>query len=180
MNNAYIVYFLTAFLLIGSLAFPSNSYSGTLGKRLQFEGNFATAFQGDAGYNFNLNYAPRLPGNWDKTIAVGAFWQWTFNGDEFRGTGDNTNLSKLGGELRLQKPFFNDSFVPYVKAEAGWLRFDNSRTEDKFAAGPGAGFNFWLNRSLGFGAEVNTVFVASNDNLEDQITTFMAGPRVRF
>lgn len=180
MKKIYVLSALIAFLLILSVAFPVKSYSASLDNRLQFEGSFATALEGDAGFNLNMNYTPKLPGFWDRTVAVGAFWQWTFDGDEFGGPGDDTDVSKLGGELRLQKAFLNNSLVPYIKAEAGWLRFDNGRSEDKFAAGPGFGINFWITEGFGFGSEFNTVFVADSGVFEDQITTMMAGPRVRF
>lgn len=171
---------LIAFLLLLSVAFPVKTYSQGLDNRMQFEGSFATAFKGDAGFNFNMNYTPHLPGVLDRTLAIGAFWQYTFDGDEFTAAGNGTDLSKLGGEIRLQKAFLNNTLVPYIKAEAGWLRFENSRTEDKFAAGPGFGVNYWISEGFGFGSELNTVFVNDSGVFEDQITTMMAGPRVRF
>lgn len=179
MNKVYTLSALLGLLMIISAAFPTNADSRALDNRLQFEGSFATALEGDAGFNLNMNYAPKLPGIWDRTVAVGAFWQYTFNGDEFGGAGE-TDLSKLGGEIRLQKAFLNNSLVPYIKAEAGWLRFDNGISEDTFAAGPGFGVNYWVSDSFGFGSELNTVFVEDSGVFEDQITSMIVGPRVRF
>lgn len=179
MKKLYALTAILGFLMAISVALPSKSYSASLDNRLQFEGSFATALEGDAGFNLNMNYAPHLPGIWDRTISVGAFWQYTFDGDGFGGTGE-TDLSKVGGELRLQKAFLNNSLVPYIKAEAGWLRFDNGVSEDVFAAGPGFGINYWISEGFGFGSELNTVFVEDSGVFEDQITSMIVGPRVRF
>ncbi len=180
MKKLYVLSALVGFLLILSVALPAKSYSAGLDNRLQFEGSFATALEGDAGFNLNMNYEPKLPGVWDRTVAVGAFWQWTFDGDEIGAAGSSTDVSKVGGEVRLQKAFLNNSLVPYIKGEAGWLRFDNGISEDKFAAGPGFGVNYWITNGFGFGSEFNTVFVEDSGIFEDQITTVMVGPRVRF
>lgn len=161
------------------LAYAVPSYAMQLDQRLQFEPNFATSLSGDAGYRVGLNYAPHIPGELDRVFAVGAFWQWTFDG-EYQGFADDTHLSQLGGEVRMQKAFLNNSLVPYIKAEASWLRFDNGVSEDKFGIGPGFGVNYWINEGFGFGSELTTIFVNNSGPIESQITTLMVGPRARF
>ncbi len=90
-----------------------------------------------------MNYAPPLPGALDHAVAIGAFWQWTFNADNLeRVGGSSPNAMKLGGEIRLQKAFLNDSLVPYIKGEVEWVRFDNDESINKFGVGPGFGINF--------------------------------------
>lgn len=180
MRKVFISSFFLTLCTVFSVVSFGQEPTGPLDGRLQIEGSFATALEGDAGFNFNVNYAPQLPGSLDRILAIGAFWQWTFNGDDFEGIGSDANLLKLGGEIRLQKGFFHNSIVPYIKAEAEWLRFDNSESEDKFGIGPGFGINFWTTPTFGFGSELNTVFVVDNGDLDDQITTLMVGPRIRF
>lgn len=173
MKNIYILFVLSLITTFGASAVGQERW---LNDRLQLEGSFATTFNDDAGYNLNLNYTPSLPGALDGAVSLGAFWQWTFEADELSNDAD---IMKLGGELRLQKAF--GSLVPYVKGEAGWIRFDNGSSVDKFGIGPGAGLNFWLTHNFGFGAEANTVFIFDRDDAPDkQITTFLVGPRIGF
>ncbi len=178
--------FALALLALGfvfPLASPSFGQQDWLTHRFQLEGSFATLFNGDAGYNLNLNYSPPLPGELDKVVSIGGFWQWTFDADNLIDEvgGENPDVMKLGGEIRFQKAF--SSFVPYVKGEASWVRFDADfvSSVDKFGIGPGAGLNFWIARNVGLGAEVNTVFLFDRDDSpKKQLTTFMVRPRIRF
>ncbi|HEX3033753.1 MAG TPA: hypothetical protein VHT73_01300 [Thermodesulfobacteriota bacterium] len=175
-----IIPMLVAFgLVLGASSSFAQYMERGLGNRLQLEGSFATTFNDDYGYNVNLNYAPPLPGVLDGVVSIGPFWQWTFEADEIE---EDANIMKLGGEIRIQKAI--GAFVPYIKAEASWVRFDNSDTVDSFGWGPGAGINFWITHSFGFGAEVNTAFICCfGDDApggNDQITTFLVGPRIGF
>jgi len=144
--------------------------------RFQLEGNLATTFNEDVGFNIGANYAPHFPGVWDGAIAVGGFWQWTFDAEDLERDAD---VMKLGGELRLQRAW--GALVPYIKGEAGWVRFDNGKAINKFGAGPGAGLNFWLTHNFGLGAEANTTFIFDRgDAPDDQITSFLVGVRFGF
>lgn len=175
-----IIAMLVAFgLVLGASSSFAQYMERGLGNRLQLEGSFATTFNSDYGYNVNLNYAPPLPGVLDGVVSMGPFWQWTFKADEL---GDDVNIMKLGGEIRIQKAI--GAIVPYIKGEASWVRFDNSESLDTFGLGPGVGVNFWITHNIGFGAEFNSTFICcfgdDDDAPDDQVNTFLVGPRIGF
>ena len=168
------------------IAFATSSFAEELPSwlqhRIQIEGSFATIFEGDAGFNVNVNYALPLPEPIDRVVVIGGFFQGTFEADDLEEeVGKDPFILKVGGEIRFQKAFLNGSLVPYVKGEVSWVRFDDDESIDKLGVGPGFGINYWITRNFGFGSEFNTVFIFEREDApEKQINTLMVGPRIRF